>query len=295
MGTMSKRPRNSRRSGFTLLELLVVISIIAILMSIALWVAGGLLETSRYRATEAMMGRLVTAAQEQTEQFYRVNRRSQVLWTNRIPALGQQFPYANKAQLTLIAQKAAYYDWMNKNGGLYDQIDDSFKLEDAWGQPVRMYLWPTRFFRAEGIKFDSKGKLLPPDSDDVSRAVLALRSASLFSGNLANDLNRDPDDPLQQLLFLGKPDAKGNPTYDPSFELAFHTPVTWHVVLFVSAGPDRLLGIYEPTDTANLGQLAQPKPLKLLDPLRPQLGYDPDGPPALDDNVYSICVLKGGR
>lgn len=42
------------------------------------------------------------------------------------------------------------------------------------------------------------------------------------------------------------------------YEAAFHTPDTYHVLLVVSAGADRQLGLFEPNDVTNFGHLAQP-------------------------------------
>ncbi len=74
-------------------------------------------------------------------------------------------------------------------------------------------------------------------------------------------LLRDPDDPaglLYSLLETGIP--TGGFTVDLSWEFneaRYHTPDTFHAPLIVSVGPDEELGLYEPTDTVNLGNLAR--------------------------------------
>lgn len=59
-------------------------------------------------------------------------------------------------------------------------------------------------------------------------------------------LSVDPDDPLGIAALVA-------PIAEP-----FETPNTWSNPLIVSCGVDGLLGLYEPTDTANLGNLAKP-------------------------------------
>ena len=93
-------------------------------------------------------------------------------------------------------------------------------------------------------------------------------SLPVFSGNLANDLNRDPDDPLRSCIGIS------------NFEQNFHTPATYHVLLIVSAGPDGQLGIYEPDDVPNFGYLAQPIP---------------NQQDSLTDNIVYLNVRAGGK
>lgn len=64
----------------------------------------------------------------------------------------------------------------------------------------------------------------------------------------------DPDDPQGFITT-----AIGNVLFSPSvFEGYFHTADTYHYPLVMSIGGDGVSGIYEPGDTANMGQLAAP-------------------------------------
>jgi|GEM_PF-393798 len=73
-------------------------------------------------------------------------------------------------------------------------------------------------------------------------------------------LLRDPDDPaglLYSLLESGIP--VGDFSIDLSWEFNegnYHTPDTFHAPLLMSAGKDGVLGLYEPYDQANLGNVA---------------------------------------
>ena len=73
-------------------------------------------------------------------------------------------------------------------------------------------------------------------------------------------LLRDPDDPaglLYSLLESGLP--VGDFTIDLTWEfneVNYHTPDTFHAPLVISAGIDGVLGLYEPFDAVNRGNLA---------------------------------------
>ena len=83
----------------------------------------------------------------------------------------------------------------------------------------------------------------------------------LPSGALPRDLLlTDPDDPVGRLYselerFNG---LNSTPNFALEFnEVNYHTPETFHSPLIVSAGPDEDLGLFEPNDTVNLGNLAR--------------------------------------
>jgi len=67
----------ARRPGFTMLEMLIVISIIAILLSISFVVYGAALENARVESTKATLRQLDSALQERLNAFQRVNLKSQ--------------------------------------------------------------------------------------------------------------------------------------------------------------------------------------------------------------------------
>ncbi|APZ92827.1 prepilin-type N-terminal cleavage/methylation domain-containing protein [Fuerstiella marisgermanici] len=73
-------------------------------------------------------------------------------------------------------------------------------------------------------------------------------------------LLRDPDDPAGLLYSILENGLMiGTFSVDLTWEfneLNYHTPDTFHAPLIVSAGSDGQLGLYEPSDTANLGNLA---------------------------------------
>jgi prepilin-type N-terminal cleavage/methylation domain-containing protein len=129
-----------------------------------------------------------------------------------------------------------------------DPDGDGFpEFIDAWGNPLRFYRWPTRLFRPTGIPT----VVNPTTGIDSTNAQVLLSTLPSFSGNLTVDLARDPDDPLRLCLNLPVPANQ----FEQYGGLHLNTPATYHVMLVVSAGPDGVLGLYEPDDFANNGHL----------------------------------------
>ena len=163
---------------------------------------------------------------------------------------------------------------------------------DAWEQPLRCYRWPTRLIDTHPpvpfqpvlsdpndatdviITVDTNNDGVP-DTTVGQRQVAALErqvasimlkglppaSALLPNGALPRDLLlTDPDDPVGILYFeLERLNGlNGTPLFSNEFnETKYHTPDTFHSPLIVSAGKDGQLGLYEPNDSANFGNLAQ--------------------------------------
>lgn len=163
---------------------------------------------------------------------------------------------------------------------------------DAWGQPLRYYRWPTRLIDTHPpfpfqpvlsdpndatdvvITVDTNNDGVP-DTTVGQRQVAPLErqvasimlkglppaSALLPNGSLPRDLLlTDPDDPVGILYFeLERLNGlNGTPLFSNEFnETKYHTPDTFHSPLIASAGKDGQLGLYEPNDSANFGNLAQ--------------------------------------
>lgn len=127
------------------------------------------------------------------------------------------------------------------------------EVVDAWGQPIRFYRWPTRLIRPQPAGSES----VPQDE---TGAIAALDGWLMYYASLspANNLGVDQYDEFAVLL------AGRDAGYFTSqaFEDTYHTIETWNAPLLVSAGPDGQLGLFEPSDTARKGQLAQPDLLR---------------------------------
>lgn len=175
---------------------------------------------------------------------------------------------------------------------------------DAWGQPLRFYRWPTRLIDVDpAVPFQPVLSNLTDATDTPPRVITQLERdvanlilkglppapTSLPNGASPRDLMLiDPDDPIGRIYAeLERLDGTdGKPLFRLHFnEAAYHTPDTFHAPLVLSAGPDEKLGLYEPNDTANFGNLAAYdntlSAVQIID--------------ALTDNITSRNKISGGR
>ncbi len=314
-----RNPQSAFARAFTLIELMVVIAIIAILATLVLQVAGGLISNAREAATKATISKIQAILNTRQQAFERLTMRKGYLTgsseyqseavtaanlgnPNLQPILAMKdlqrkffpqtwaetTPYVPPFQPNIVANRDAtnpeiLYDSLTQSNMLGDTVvgTDTFstaevayrttannttlgRFIDAWGNPIRFYRWPTRLFRSNGMNGGSLQAILPADVTNVQQFFTTL---PVFTGNLINDLARDPDDPLQACLSV------------PNFEQNYHTPVTFHVFLVVSAGPDGLLGMAEPDD-----------PTSYIN----RLGLVTDTT-ALNDNIISLNIRAGGK
>lgn len=172
-----------------------------------------------------------------------------------------------------------------------DTDGDGLKeIVDGWGRPLRFYRWPTRLIRPyQG--------LVAGQPDPILRDV----AGPLFSGlppvpspgaNEPDALNIDADDPLGRLVAentrtKGLLNAIFNTTasyyYDNTKAMPCEYPVmsTFSMPLIVSAGEDGILALYEPSNVANNGVLAQPTSLPVAE--------------GIYDNITNHNQRAGGR
>lgn len=185
---------------------------------------------------------------------------------------------------------------------------------DFWGRPLRFYRWPTRLIDPDAPvpfkpSFDD-----PNDLTDVQVVVgasvvgnrvvtveereiagllikgLPPSPAILPNNALPRDLLlTDPDDPVGT-LYTALEQLDADPDLSSEFNDAkYHTPDTYHTPLIVSAGKDGVLGIYEPNDTGNLGNLANYDNRSNPVEIREKLIDD------LSDNITNRNRRVGGR
>lgn len=188
---------------------------------------------------------------------------------NNSNAQSSEILYDFLTQANLLGDSVVGADAFSTSEVKDTDLDGLPSFVDAWGNPLRFYRWPTRLFRSGGQT--GANAVSPITTTDVANVQQLFATLPVFSGNLINDLARDPDDPLQE--------CRTNVT---NFETTFHTPATFHVFLVVSAGPDGTLGLYEPDfiDTTNniRGDLAQVKDVT-----------------ALNDDIISLNIRAGGK
>jgi len=307
--------RNSKseiRLAFTLIELMVVITIIAILATLTLQVVGGLVGQARETATKTTISKIQGLLNQRGQALQRLTMRKGFLTGSAEYQNDAGLAAGNANLQAVLATKDLQRKYFPQilldvtNSGLYPQIfqnslasnpeilfnfltasnvvgdspigTDTFSAQetkdadgdglpefiDAWGNPIRFYRWPTRLFRSGGV--NNSGQLQPITQTDVSYVQQLFTTLPVFTGNLMNDLARDPDDPLQSCTAV------------PGFESNYHTPATFHVFLVVSAGPDGVLGLYEPDDGTLNGRLGAVK-----------------DPTALNDDIISLNIRAGGK
>lgn len=174
-----KRPYQTPRpsaTGFTLLELLVVIGLIIFLMSILVVVVNNALVTARENATKGIIKKidgLLTARMEAFTQGIHAQNldgmdRSSILTKKNKFKLGfpqtlkEAFNVTDTATDETASSEALYHFLINGESFGSPPVDaDSFDANeiadtdgdsrpefiDGWGRPLRFYRWPTRLIR----------------------------------------------------------------------------------------------------------------------------------------------------
>ncbi|HLJ10082.1 MAG TPA: type II secretion system protein [Planctomycetaceae bacterium] len=343
---------HSKRGAFTLIEIMIAVSVMAILMTLILSVVGAFISQARDSATKATISKIQALLNSRAQAFDRqMKRKGYLTGSLEYQYVALTPPYSNLPLSTqkIIATKileARYfpqrygeiYDatlygapatnvpglYQNATAGQVPVLDSSEILYfcltsnvlgytpigsdafspadvkdtdndglpefiDAWGNPLRFYRWPTRLFRSQGQ--NANGQLNNITPADVMNAQILFSTLPVFSGNLQNDLARDPDDPLRECATNFQVASNGKifeNFVDAKSGVIFHTPATYHVMLVVSAGPDGELGLYEPNDTnpQHMGHLGAVK--QQADWLAPT--HNP-----LEDDIISLNIRAGGK
>jgi prepilin-type N-terminal cleavage/methylation domain-containing protein len=164
---------------------------------------------------------------------------------------------------------------------------------DNWGRPLRFYRWPTRLIRpattlaATGTAKNLPGALNPIAVSLGTVPVITLLGALPPGGagaTVSSPIAQDPNDVLGELNSVSPTifefDSSITPLYQNNTLMFFHTANTYHLPLIMSAGPDGVLGLYEPNNTANFGILAQPVWSELNN---------------LTDNITNLNMPAGGN
>jgi prepilin-type N-terminal cleavage/methylation domain-containing protein len=338
----SRQPhRDHGRSGFSLVELMIVIAIIAFLLSVLGVVSMSMIGGARVSATKATMVKVQGLIQQRVDAATRkdpdpvmVDALSPLFgrkpaesiarklafrqafpqtWAeiptkvaNSLPAGSPPFPSPAPAVspqrqacessevLLFMLTKANVLGYPPEGLDTFasSEIQDTDQngwpeLVDAWGQPLRFYRWPTRLVRggpwvAGGFTPSATARLLIPslpttmaelthDPDD-RYGFLKVRDMSNPAAKFAL---------IQQSEVTNYEQGNGGMASIWFNRGAFNTPETYSLPLIVSGGPDKLTGLFEPSDsTVNLGYWGT---------------VDPTAISATFDDISNYNIRSGGK
>ena len=322
----TRTPDRLRRDGFTLVELLVVITIIAIMFAIFTAVVGSMLSRARRSATQATILKIHRVIQSRRDTFstYQL-KQSEILQAMRLIQVndpqGTFTPRQIRRLAPVVARKLAFRRAFPQNrfektlpGNIVSEYDNAELLywilttsEDSSSVhfssseladndndrlPELIDSWgkPLRFYRwpTRLIRPGGIGTAIEPS---VAQLVLGSVSKDRFG--------QDPDESVTELF------ARWITLQGINGENLFHTPATWHAPLVISSGPDMELGLEEPTDVANRGFWARPyqepdtNNNNLLDPAEDRNGNNNRDNCVVDrtflfDNISNYNIQTGG-
>jgi prepilin-type N-terminal cleavage/methylation domain-containing protein len=341
---MTRYCPRQRRRGFTLLEVLIVVSIVALLASFLVMAIGSSIKQAREAATRTTLLKLdgllqqrldafrvlMDTPQKQNElkaglsakqkelvqtypelrhvmndklvqlliykEYYRRGFPQRVGDNNFLGNTGQPFA----GNVANPAESSEFLFWLVTQADTFGvpAVDDSeftsaevadtdgdgrMEFVDAWGQPLRFYRWPTRLLRPTGpaIPPSPLGTNLtwlnvPVTGRNLGSVLMkGLPAAPTLNSGDADPLALDPDDRQGAVLASITRNADMSTATITSvlnrIEILFHTPDTYHIPLIVSGGPDKEIGLYEPNDIANFGNLAAVPAATITDPFNSAL------------------------
>jgi len=277
------------RSGFTLVELLVVIAVIAILISILGVVLANMAQQAKEAATNTIIKKIHVLLDQRIEAFDRAMDRveerhrydagylaAEQRVRDLMPSVSltdTQLKILTRKQLTKEKFPQRYTDAFPALSSDFDSSELLYYIlthaEVGGAPPVDA----GEFLSSEVADTDGDGLLEFIDGWGnplrfyrwPTRLFRSTNVGLLIQGFSDDLLDTDPDDPLGLL----KPVIDALASASSDFESLYHTPNTYHLPLIVSAGPDGELGLGEPNEKdvtgsdANIvdfGYLAQPDP-----------------------------------
>ena len=276
---------SSRQRGFTLVELMIVITVIALLVGLLGVVIANYLTQAREAATVATIKKIHALLEQRTEAFDRAMDRTEdlkpadyrtLVTQKRTQLRNQGVVSVTPEQLRILVRKEFKQREFPQVSGTPPTTQKQKEAESS----EQLYIMLTKARIGGAAPVDAgeflAGELGDTDGDGRMEFLdgwgqplrFYLWPTRLFKSNgtthvhstdgpnvtlliqgFSDDLvDTDPDDPLGLLKNL---------TY-ANFESDFHTLSTYHLPLIVSVGADGEQGLLEPVDLPNRGTHARP-------------------------------------
>lgn len=269
---------NSSRRGFTLIELMIVITIISLLALISLRVYGGIVTGAKVRATQATIKKIQGLLDQRLDAFTRYFARLKVVQGTpeyRNAADPTQYPCTNYDPKTIeiLARKQLYRSvfpqtWAETGLTVGQRGDSSPQSNPKYDSAEILYFVLTdpkfnvRILGSAPVGSDafSTAEVADLDGDGWNEFVDAWGQPLRFYRWPTRLIDSTYTSAANRALYISSVPASGDP--DDAINRAascvteangFHNPGIYHTFLVASAGPDLTLGLREPNDSANYG------------------------------------------
>lgn len=286
----------TNRSGFTLLELMVVLGIILLLTTITLISLGGSGTQARIAATQVTIRKITAMLKDRKEEFSRLDfngatrkigvanvSQGDIILVKKILAK-EHFPQRYEDTIGSSVDRTTICPDPTDSSNCEDDTK-SLKAESSeflyemlvTGKAFGLTNVSTANFEQQELgDTDEDGRLefvdawgeplqfyrWPTRLVRPNGGSSAINPSNLLAALVASKFNtytynQDPDDPIGEVAAAYK--RRKNNNNSNSFEDDFHTYNTWHTFLIMSSGEDKELGTFFASDSANYGYLGQPE------------------------------------
>jgi prepilin-type N-terminal cleavage/methylation domain-containing protein len=307
-----------KRRGFTIIELLVVISVIAVLFALTVKGVGAVLENARESATKATLHKIRSSLSTRYEGFSRLSKRKGFLQSqpeyivaklvpgsdnNRYPTLTKKLMersyFPQRRQEVLDADFFCGYQRYPSISAapsassaeiLYAFLSDNSVVGDIPAESDSYSPQEVQDTDQNGLMEFVDGWGRPLRFYRWPTRFLQSPESKLMIPSLPDGIGyplKDSDDPLNLMTSIPNFATTGVPPDGRILTTAiagplFHDPGAYHIALVCSAGPDGIFGLKDPAETQNTTPASY--------------GYlgEIDNSEALLDDIFSV-IRAGGK